>query len=798
MERIKTRLHLDWKFKFFDMGTLTDDVFKCDFDDSAWENITVPHDWAAKGEFKRENDIGFLEVWQDGIRSPIEHTGRTGGLPHVGCGIYRKWIEIPATAKGRRFSLEFDGIMWESNVYINGKHVNFCHFGYKSFEIDISDFINYGEKNLIAVEASVFENCSRWYPGAGIYRNAYLIETSKEHINFSGVWIRPLHIENKKASFELSVDYTGSDDISFRADIISPKGEKVLEVSHNVYWGELSNIFTIENAELWDTENPALYTAKIYLLDRDGNILDNVDTKFGARTFEFTLDRGFILNGRKLKLNGVCNHHDLGSIGAAVNVSALRRQLRIMREMGVNAIRTSHNPPSPDLLDICDELGFIVMDEFFDEWHTPKVTNGYAKYYREHAINDMVSIIKRDRNHPSVMIWSIGNEINEQWDPEGWRASRDLADACRVADPTRPTTAAFSDPWKSFEYHLTDYVDVIGINYKPHHYEQFRKDHPWAKLVGTETESCVSTRDVYNLPAEIDIPVKTRDDLTVSSYELAAPEWANYAEREFCVQDDLEYLAGEFVWTGFDYLGEPTPYYTQWPSRSSYFGVIDLCGLPKNRFYLYKAHWTDSDVLHIFPHWNWEGHEGETVPVHAFISTSEAELFINGKSYGRKKLGRVSEGVIGELERYRFMWNDAVYEPGEIKVVAYDENGNAVMEKSVFTAGSPHHIELSADRKEISADGEDLVYITASVVDEKGNVCPHSDARIFFNAEGGKIVATDNGDQRETESFARPDKKCLAGKVVACACSVLGQTGTLTVEASGDGILGARVSVEVK
>lgn len=799
MERSTTKLAYDWKFRLFPDGTADEAVYSPSFDDSSWETVRVPHDWAISGEFLESNDCSYSAVAADGITKPIEHSGRTGALPIVGLGVYRLRLDIPEEDKGKSISLEFDGVMWDSHVYVNGKHVFFNHFGYKSFSVDVTDFVNYGEPTLIAVAASVYEDCSRWYPGAGIYRNVYLVKKAAEHINYNGIWLRQLEVACGRAAFELSIDYTGPESLKFTADILDPDGNKVCEVSHGTYLGELSDLFTIRDVKLWDIEAPNLYTALITLTDADGNALDNVSVKFGARTFEFTCDHGFFLNGRHVKLNGVCNHHDLGSLGAAVNVAALRRQLRLMRGMGVNAIRTSHNPPSPELLALCDELGFVVMDEFFDEWYRPKVANGYAKYFREHAKQDVTDVIRRDRNHPSVVLWSIGNEIGEQHDPEGWRAAKMLSETCHITDPTRPTTAGFDNPWRAFEHHLADFVDVVGSNYKPHHYGEFHRDHPTMKLIATETASCVSTRGAYHLPAEIAIPCRTHDDLTVSEYDMEAPGWANYAEREFAAQDDCEYVAGEYVWTGMDYLGEPTPYYNEWPSRSSYFGVVDLAGLPKNRYYGYKAHWTDDEVLHVFPHWNWEGMEGQIVPVHVFTSWPEAELFVNGKSYGKRTFGDKSGGDLGEMERYRLMWNDVVYEPGEVRVVAYDGNGNAACEKSVFTAGAPHHIALSADRAAIDADGDDLVYITASVADENGVVCPHADNRLTFAVSGcGELLATDNGDQRETEPFVRPDKKCLAGYCVACVRSLKGEAGRLTLTVTAEGLAGAEISVEVK
>ncbi len=799
MERSITRLAYGYKFRLFPDGTADEAVYTPAFDDSAWDTVRVPHDWAASGEFAELNDASYREIAADGITRPIEHSGRTGALPIVGLGVYRLWIDLAKEDEGKAITLEFDGVMWDSHIYVNGKHAFFNHFGYKSFSVDISEFANYGEPTLITVAASVYEDCSRWYPGAGIYRNVYLVKKEQQHINYNGIWLRQLEVACGRATFELSVDYTGPETLKFKADILDPSGEKVAEVAHGTYLGELSDLFTIHDVKLWDIDSPNLYTANITLLDENDNALDNTSVKFGARTIEFTADYGFFLNGRHVKLNGVCNHHDLGSLGAAVNVAALRRQLRLMREMGVNSIRTSHNPPSPELLALCDELGFVVMDEFFDEWYIPKISNGYAKYYHEHAAQDIIDVIRRDRNHPCVILWSIGNEIEEQGDPEGWRAAKMLTETCHRTDPTRPTTAGFNNTWAAFKNHLADFVDVVGINYKPHNYAEFHRDHPTMKLVGTETASCVSTRGVYKLPAEIAIPCNKHDDLTVSAYDMEAPGWAYYAEREFAAQDDFEYVAGEYVWTGMDYLGEPTPYYNEWPSRSSYFGAVDIAGLPKNRFYGYKSHWTNSEVLHVFPHWNWEGMEGQTVPVHVYSSYPEVELFVNGKSYGKRTFGDKSGGAMGELERYRLMWNDVVYEPGEVKAVAYDADGNTAAEKIVRTAGKPHYIALSTDRASIAADGDDLAYITASVVDEKGTVCPLADNRLYFSVTGdGELLTTDNGDQRETESFARHDKKVLAGYCVACVRSIKDQPGKLTLTVKADGLIGVAMDIEVK
>lgn len=803
MERIKKRLAYDWRFRLYPDGSAPAEVFAPDYNDTDWDTVRVPHDWAITGVFDEHNDCSYSAIAQDGITRPIEHSGRTGALPIVGLGVYRLALDIPAEAKDEKLFLEFDGVMWDSDVYVNGKHAFFNHFGYKSFSVDITDFVACGKTNHIAVAARVYEDCSRWYPGAGIYRNVYLVQKSPIHIDYNGVWLRQLEIAEGSATFLLQLDYTGPETVMFRADIVDPSGATVAQVQHGTYLGELSDIFRIPNVQLWDIDTPNLYTAKIELLDEAGNVQDNVSVKFGARKIKFTPDGGFFLNDRQQKMNGVCNHHDLGSLGAAVNVAALRRQLRLMKEMGVNAIRTSHNPPSPELLELCDELGFLVMDEFFDEWYIPKVTSGYAKYYREHAAGDVVDVIRRDRNHPSVVLWSIGNEINEQGDKEGWRAAKMLSETAHHTDPTRPVTAGFDRGWACFDNHLANFVDVVGLNYKPHMYAEAHRKHPDMVLVGTETASCVSTRGVYSFPAEINIPVRLEDDLSVSAYDMAAPGWAYYAEREFAAQDDYPYVAGEFVWTGMDYLGEPTPYYNRWPSRSSYFGVVDLAGLPKNRFYGYKAHWTNDDVLHIFPHWNWAGKEGQVVPVHVYSSYPMVELFVNGISQGKRtftRTGNIADSKPGtDMPRYRLMWNDVVYQPGEVKAIAYDETGSAAAEAIARTADTADHIVLTADRTCIHADGDDLVYITAAIVDKNGVVCPYADDRITFAVEGaGELLTTDSGDQRETESFARPDKKALAGYTVACIRSILDKTGTMTITATAEGLVGGKITVEVK
>jgi len=793
MERYIEKLNRDFRFCRYPDGTAPEEVFSPSFDDSAWEVVRVPHDWAANGTFEETNDHSWRSVTQDGITKVIPHSGRTGGLPIIGCGVYRKWIDIEKAAEGNSVFLEFDGVMWESHIYINGQHVFFNHFGYKSFCVDITDYVTFGEKNLIAVSAFVYEDCSRWYPGAGIYRSVRLVIKNPVHIDYSGIWVRQLEVTDTSASFCLSADYIGTTAPKMHAEIFASSGEFVTAFDQTVQFGELSGIFSIPNPERWDIENPVLYTAKVALTDENDRVLDCDTVTFGVRTICFSPDEGFLLNGRRVRINGVCQHHDLGSLGAAFSEPALRRQLEKMRGMGVNAIRTSHNPPATELLDLCDQMGFVVMDEFFDEWYTPKIENGYAKYFFEHAAQDAKEIIRRDRNHPCIILWSIGNEINEQRDPEGWRAAKMLSEATRKADPTRPITAGFDHPLKAFENHLTDFVDVVGLNYKPHLYRQLHEAHPDKPLYGSETASCISTRGVYKLPAVHENPPVKHEDLTINAYDLSAPPWANIVELEWGGQDDCPFIAGEFVWTGFDYLGEPSPYYNEWPSRSAHFGILDLCGLPKNRYYAYKARWTKEPVLHVFPHWNWEGMEGENVPVHVFTNYPTVELFINGISQGKR-----SFTTDNAIERYRMIWNETKYAPGTVTAVAYDENGSVAAQAEVKTADVPHKITLHAERCHIAADGEDLVYVTASIVDANGVLCPHADNRLTFAVSGaGELLTTDAGDQREVESFARPDKKALAGYLVACV-RALEMPGEIHISARSDGLIGDEVTVIAK
>ena len=772
MRQIKV-LKTGFKFKKFGLNEVDNSVFAVDFDDAAWRDVTVPHDWGIEGDFAEENDMTYSMIVQDGMTKAEPQTGRTGALPIVGEGVYRTWVELD---KIENVFLELDGVMRESNVYVNGTKVGSCHFGYLSYEVDITNYVKPG-KNLIAIHAIVYPDSSRWYSGGGLYRNLRLVTKPKSYIKYNGVWVRQVYVDPKLAIFDVSVDAVGTK--GFSAKITAPNGE-VTEAS------TADNLLTYhsENPMLWDVDAPNLYSAEITV---EGG--DSVTVRFGARVTEFTKD-GFFLNGKHTKLNGVCMHHDMGSIGAAVNKSALLRQLEIMKGMGVNALRTSHNPPAPELLDLCDELGILVMDEFFDEWGIKKVENGYSKHFHENALDDAENIILRDRNHPSIIMWSIGNEICEQWEKDGWKIARMLADKTKELDPTRPTTAGLDWYPHCFDNRIAFYVDIIGLNYKPHLYKELKEKYPNIMLLGSETASCISTRGVYKLPAKIDISLNKNEDLTISDYSLCAPPWAYYAERELSAQRDCPYVMGEFIWTGFDYLGEPTPYYANWPSRSSYFGVVDLAGLPKNRYYCYKSAWTNEPTLHVFPHWNWEGMEGQNVPVHVFTNCDEVELFINGVSQGKRRHATHGNDDLSQVERFRLIWDDTVYTPGEVLAVGY-KNGQEIMRQTVRTAKAPHHVELSAYYTEIAADGEALNYVTAKIVDADGNLCPNACNRLTFEAKGAvSVFATDAGDQRETETFLRPDKKALSGMLVCCV------RNNATVCCKADGLTAGSVSFD--
>jgi beta-galactosidase len=526
-------------------------------------------------------------------------------------------------------------------------------------------------------------------------------------------------------------------------------------------------------------------------LFQENTLKDTETIRFGVRIIKYSAEKGFELNGKTTKFKGVCLHHDLGPLGAAINKAALRRQLTILKDMGCNAIRSSHNMPSIEQLELCDEMGFLFLAESFDEWKKPKVKNGYNLYFDEWAEKDVVNLVHATRNHPCIVMWSSGNEVPDQWGEAGVKRAKWLQDIFHREDPTRPVTVGMDQVKTTMENGFGAIMDIPGLNYRVNLYEDAYKRFPQGILLGSETASTVSSRGIYKFPVK-EYKDKTYDDLQSSSYDLEACNWSNIPEVDFEMQDDKPWVIGEFVWTGFDYLGEPTPYDNYWPSRSSYFGICDLAGLPKDRYYLYRSRWnTEDETLHILPHWTWPGREGEVTPVFVYTNYNSAELFINGKSQGIQHKNKNSK-----LERYRLMWMNAKYEPGTIKVVAYDDKGKAVAEKSVSTAGKPYALKLEADRSLIKADGEDLSYVTVSVVDKKGNLCPTATNQLKFSTKGaGKFRAVCNGDATSLEQFHLPTMKTFSGKLVVTLQSS-NNAGNIELSVSGKGLKSGKIVIE--
>lgn len=784
---------LDSEWKFINKEVTGGE--KAETGTSGWETVSVPHDWAISGEFDEQNDVVVDRVVEDGEKVAKKRTGRTGGLPHVGVGWYRKVLDIPAEWKSKNISVEFDGAMSHARVFLNGGFIGEWPYGYASFGFDLTGKIRFGQKNILAVRLGNPEHSSRWYPGAGIYRNVRLVITDPVHVKRWGTFVTTPGAEDGKGTVTIATTILspGKEKVRLQTDVIGPDGTVVATTSTPLEInGEqtVTQSLTVKNHQLWSTENPVLYKAVSKVL-KNGKVADRYETPFGFRFFEFTTDHGFSLNGENMKLNGVCLHHDLGPLGAAVNYSALKRQLILLREMGCNAIRTSHNPPAPELLQLTDEMGFLVIDEAFDEWKYAKVENGYHTLWDQWAEKDLVAMIRRDRNHPSVIMWSLGNEIREQGMPDGAQYCRFLADICKREDSTRPTTAGFNNWEQAIRNGLAAIVDVPGWNYKPQHYSFIHEKHPDWKMYASETASTVSSRGEYFLPAEVRVHY-TREPYHSSAYDLEYPGWATTPDREFAAQDSFPFMAGEFVWTGFDYLGEPTPYNEHWPSHSSYFGIIDLCGIPKDRYFLYQSKWSDKDVLHLLPHWNWEGKEGELVPVHCYTSFRKAELFLNGKSQG------IREKDPTQLYRtYRLVW-DVPYEPGALKVVALDESNRPLKETTVETAGAPAAIRLGAMSDTITADGKELAFVTVSVVDKQGVLCPRASNRIRFKVEGaGSFRAVGNGDPTSLESFVKPAMKAFNGKCVVFLQSTK-QAGQIRLTAEADGLEKSQLTIATR
>lgn len=787
-ERVVTTLNEGWEFTKGRPEAST-----------VWQRVRVPHDWAIYGPFDRANDLQTVAVEQNGETEKTEKTGRTGGLPFIGKGTYRTAFEVADTA-GRNVTLVFDGAMSNARVNVNGREVAYWPYGYNSFYADVTDAVVPGRNDMV-VELENFERASRWYPGAGLYRNVHVVNTSKVHIPVWGTYVTTPFVSPEKASVRLEMEIDGAEKgrrVDVSTEIISPEGKVV--ASNNApltaHGQKHFQNFLIEQPELWSPESPSLYVARTTIAV-DGKKVDSYDTRFGIRKLEYIPEQGFFLNGKPTKFKGVCNHHDLGPLGAAVNRAALRHQVELMKDMGANAIRTSHNMPAPELVELCDELGVMLMVEPFDDWSfRPKSPNGYGSFFKEWAARDVTNMVKHYRNNPSVVMWSIGNEVPSQWGPDGVGELTMLQDLVKSLDSTRPVTCGMDQIGAVLDNGFAAALDIPGFNYKPQFYAKAYGMLPQKMILGSETASTVSSRGVYHFPVsfEREHNAVLHPDNQSSSYDNETCDWSNTPDIDFYM-DEQPWVLGQFVWTGFDYLGEPSPYDTDaWPSHSSVFGIVDLASLPKDRYYLYRANWnTESPTLHVLPHWNWKGREGQVTPVFVYTSYPAAELFINGKSQGvRAKNDSTLQ------TRYRLMWNDTKYEPGELKVVAYDAVGNKAAEKIIRTAGKPHHLVLTPDRTTMLANGDDLVYITVQVADKEGNIVPTDNRRVKFAVSGaGEFEATANGDPTSLMSFQNPEMDLFSGAATAIVRSDK-TGGELKFTASAKGVKSAVLTIQVR
>lgn len=767
------------------------------FNDAKWETVDIPHDWAIFGPFDKNNDLQNVAVTQNFETQASLKTGRTGGLPYVGIGWYRTTFH---STPGKQTTLIFDGAMSEARVFVNGKEACFWPCGYNSFYCDVTSLVNEDGKNsTLAVRLENRPQSSRWYPGAGLYRNVHVVTTEKIHVPVWGTQITTPYVKDEYASVCLRTTILNAEktELTVVTDIIDADGQVVSTKTNKgvINHGQpFTQNFIVERPKLWSPETPVLYKAvsKIYSGD---TLLDTYSTRFGIRTIEYIADKGFYLNGKRRKFQGVCNHHDLGPLGAAINVAALRHQLTLLKEMGCDAIRTSHNMPAPELVELCDEMGFMMMLEPFDEWDIAKCDNGYHRFFNEWAEKDMVNMLRQYRNNPCVVMWSIGNEVPTQWSPEGYKVAKFLQDICHREDPTRPVTCGMDQVKSVLANGFAAMLDIPGLNYRAHLYDEAYERLPQNIILGSETSSTVSSRGVYKFPVERKAGAMY-DDHQSSSYDLEYCNWSNIPDIDFARAEDHEWTIGQFVWTGFDYLGEPSPYDTNaWPNHSSMFGIIDLASIPKDRYYLYRSVWNkEAETLHILPHWNWEGREGEKTPVFVYTNYPSAELFINGKSYGRQT--KHKNGTVEN--RYRLMWHDAVYQPGEVRVVAYDEQGNPVAEKTVRTAGKPHHIELVTDRSSLQADGKDLAYVTLRIVDKDGNLCPNDGRLVSFKVKGaGKYRASANGDPTCLDLFHKPEMHAFGGMLTVIVQSGE-KTGEIELQATAKGIKTGTIRIPVK
>ena len=774
----------NWKFHLGDVGNGQ----AVDLNDTDWRTLNLPHDWSIEGEFSKDNPAGV-----------------GGGALPGGIGWYRKSFTLPSADTNKLVFINFDGIYRNSEVWLNGHCLGMRPYGYSSFQYALTPYLNYGkEKNILAVKIDNSKQPnSRWYSGSGIYRNVWLVTTNKIYVDHWGTFITTPEVTEKSAKMLIRVKVKNAlnhkQNIILRTAVFNNEGEKITETEtpNSVLSNSITEVkqeLSLNNPELWSVENPNLYKA-VTVIKSGNQILDEYSTVFGVRSFKFDAEKGFFLNGKHLKIYGVCDHHDLGCLGAAVNKRAVERQLEILKNMGCNGIRTSHNPPAPELLDLCDRMGFIVMDEAFDMWKKGKTNYDYSLDWDQWHKRDLEDMVLRDRNHPSIFIWSIGNEVVEQWDHKdssGSVIARELSGIIKNLDTTRPITSNCNDVDPQNPIISSGALDLIGFSYHGDFYKSFPENYPGQKLIGSETTSALETRGHYDMPSDSirrwparwDLPFKNGNpDNTCSAYDNCSAPWGATHEEALKQVNDYNYVSGMYIWTGFDYLGEPTPY--EWPSRSSYFGIIDLAGFPKDAYYLYKSEWTNKPVLHIFPHWNWQ--KDQIVDVWAYTNCDEVELFLNGKSLGTKR--KTSDDL-------HLMWR-VNYIPGILKAVGR-KDGKEILVKEIKTAGEPAKIELEADRININADGNDLSFITVKVEDKEGNLVPYADNLINFKVSGeGRIAGVDNGSETSHESFKANFIKAFNGICLAVIQSE-DKAGEITLEANSDRLKGTSIKIEAR
>lgn len=781
--RIVRNFDSDWRFYLGNQENSI--VIRSDFDDSGWRLLDLPHDWSIEGEFSESNPAGA-----------------GGGYLPGGIGWYRKTFSLPDSIHGKIVFIDFDGIYQNSEMWINGHYLGKRPYGYSSFRYELTPYLRYGtEKNVIAVRVDNSDQPnSRWYSGSGIYRNVHLVVVNKLYVDHWGTYITTPVVNGIMASVQVETHITNSSEseanIQIYTQILDQTGKSVNSSAKSIAIPEDSTLVVtqtiqVNNPKRWSVDQPYLYTARTKIRNMQ-KVYDDYTTKFGIRTFRFDSDSGFFLNDKPVKIKGVCLHHDLGPLGAAVNKRAIERQLEILKEMGCNGIRTSHNPPAPELLELTDQMGFIVMDEAFDVWKKQKTKYDYHLYWDDWHRQDLQDMILRDRNHPSVFIWSIGNEIQEQWDSTGVSIARELASITTSLDPTRPVTAGLNDPAPHNMVYKSGVLDLVGFNYHHQSFATFPETFPNDKFIATETTSALETRGSYDMPSDSlriwpvqwDKPVRGNPDHSCSAYDNCRVGWGSTHRKTWEIIKNHSFLSGMFVWTGFDYIGEPTPY--TWPSRSSYFGIVDLAGFPKDAYYLYQSEWTDKPVLHLFPHWNWE--DGETVDVWVYSNLSRIRLFLNSKDMSGNQLP--IDDTLHKVWRVK-------YEPGILRAEGFTDSGKKITQ-TVKTAGPPKKIQLTVDRNQITANGKDLAFVTATILDSQGVPVPEADNLLHFALDGpGTIAADGNGSQTSHEPFISNQHRAFHGK---CLIVVKSQSnsGEITLQITAEGLSLSSITIRSK